>query len=65
MKRKNKPKEPTWKIAGCVWCDAIMLEFDGDKESYHEMLREHVIHDCKFHPMRKLERKLKRLEKKR
>lgn len=51
-------------IGGCVWCDAMLVLYDPKAGSMDEMLKRHVLRDCKGHPMRKLERKLKRLASK-
>jgi hypothetical protein len=37
---------------------------DKGQEGIDQALKDHVVKECKKHPMRRLERKIKRLEKK-
>jgi hypothetical protein len=53
----------TIKLGSCVWCEWIWVDFKGD--SLEPALKAHVLKECKKHPMRKLERKIARLEKRR
>lgn len=61
--RVQKPEQEWMRVGECVWCDWVM--FSVGPAPITADLKNHVLTECKNHPMRRLERKLKRLEGKR
>jgi hypothetical protein len=59
-----KKKQREIRVGRCVWCGAISVVMDKGQEGIDQALKDHVVKECKKHPMRRLERKIKRLEKK-
>lgn len=47
--------------AGCVYCDVRETLTEPSREAFAAWARNHVEHDCKNHPLRKLEAELERL----
>jgi hypothetical protein len=56
-------EQKTLTLGSCVWCEWVHVKFGA--KSLEKALKAHVLKECKKHPMRKLERKIARLEKRR